>query len=1187
MDEIGRLYDNLPPAGQHGVIELLVEKIVRSSPSFKPSRSWATPSNVPTEPSEEDDAWMKLCKTLSNLQERGTIDGATRSYNGNRTKLKTIPLRAPADIRPIVSALRQLQNSASATNLFGKLDVAKHRIGSTFTALEKHITAIVLFAPAVILRKAIKNFEVKAETKIDPSPRYIVRSSQNVEVIVEAIAKSHKSGILQAMVDPIQIQEYIDLVENLGSSLGKVTHDVNKISSCDVSSDGKDELSMTYLDLVQHCLNLTWSVVHHIQFCVNILHPMEKSINSFERRVDQWERSRRGKWDPNGVERESSEDGSSSDSSEGAVRGILHERQPSLNAQMRSNAFPHRSPQHKDDWLASTSSNSENAILAAKAQRVFPPMRSHSTPPGPVIPSVTQTSSAESWRVKMPEDVFESIKNSPGKDANGTQEIAHEDRWSRMLSEVVVPPRPGMYYVISESDDDAPCLTPPSTPVIHENQAMGDMINIQENLSIPSPSFKPDSSVLDRSNSDMPASAVTDSMFSSSVNAGAQNLHSVPGGSSSLVFASLRTVERRGSQRIPTFDSSGRRIGVLDRGKFTSDTSATDFDGNLSGRRITIRGNLLHMVEDGFDVLVMEMVSGRLQIIAGTVEKLVQRLADEAFQDLELVDCMIQMHSFFIPAVQLLQNLIARFHVRAPENPNEEEKEYFQKWKRPIQLKVLTVLTRWVRLLPEDFENDSHLREMLEVFLSEIWSSGYRTEADRVRRVATSQLCAISLRLRSCTLLAGLSDMTNSDFFRRKYYRASLAFIPVPDVSLVEPPQLQDSSPCLLFDARDVARYLTMVDQAVFCTISVFDYLTKLSGSNCTAKHYSERDEPLSRIDMFAQRSNMIRNWVALEICSTRSHNHRRRLVEKFIHVAKYCREMNNFHTCLLIVSGLLSPSVQRLRKTWEDMNAKDLSVLQSLEKYLDPSGNMRSYRRAYAAARPPSIPFFPVVMKDITFLNDGNPGTRIPDASSICEPAQATANSEVGGIGVEARSLSVDSLSNHISSAQETSPGENPPSVYPDAPTLSSNAPSIPFSPTNDSPVILINFDKYRSIVQLLARYMTAASQPYEFAPLIQPLLRGLPVYGGSAHGAGTVGGVATPSPAFHSSSPSVSSWLGKPQFPAPTAATIESGGSSGLVFAEALAITLEVRLGGAKDDRTMEAAWSWAGQVDGKDPA
>lgn len=46
----------------------------------------------------------------------------------------------------------------------------------------------------------------------------------------------------------------------------------------------------------------------------------------------------------------------------------------------------------------------------------------------------------------------------------------------------------------------------------------------------------------------------------------------------------------------------------------------------------TTSPRVLHICENGTDVLVMEMFEGYLQVVAGLLEKLIERLADENAQ---------------------------------------------------------------------------------------------------------------------------------------------------------------------------------------------------------------------------------------------------------------------------------------------------------------------------------------------------------------------------------------------------------------------------------------------------------------------------------------------------------------------------------------------------------------------------
>jgi hypothetical protein len=114
---------------------------------------------------------------------------------------------------------------------------------------------------------------------------------------------------------------------------------------------------------------------------------------------------------------------------------------------------------------------------------------------------------------------------------------------------------------------------------------------------------------------------------------------------------------------------------------------------------------VLHLSENGQDVLVMEMVGGRFQVVAGTCEKLFIKLADETTQgkksaskagneiahlshsvlDFSYVDAYVLNHADFTTSEEFLENLMARFHIE----PQPGETDYFKKWQRCIQIKYV------------------------------------------------------------------------------------------------------------------------------------------------------------------------------------------------------------------------------------------------------------------------------------------------------------------------------------------------------------------------------------------------------------------------------------------------------------------------------------------------------------------
>jgi len=191
------------------------------------------------------------------------------------------------------------------------------------------------------------------------------------------------------------------------------------------------------------------------------------------------------------------------------------------------------------------------------------------------------------------------------------------------------------------------------------------------------------------------------------------------------------------------------------------------------------------------------------------------------------------------------------------------------------------------------------------------------------------------------------------------------------------------------FESKTIAKYLCVVDQEIFSVITWYDIASKLSNSykneafefiKPKLRLYYEKEIEENKIfdenpiDLMTKRSNLIRNWVAIEICSVQNIKTRKYLIHKFIEIAKYCREFNNFHSALSIVSGLLSSPVQRLKKTWELINNKEMAILNNLENLLSPISNMKYYRKAIAVAKGPIVPFFPIIMKDFRFIIDGNP---------------------------------------------------------------------------------------------------------------------------------------------------------------------------------------------------------------------
>ncbi|XP_021109793.1 rap guanine nucleotide exchange factor 5 isoform X2 [Heterocephalus glaber] len=126
-------------------------------------------------------------------------------------------------------------------------------------------------------------------------------------------------------------------------------------------------------------------------------------------------------------------------------------------------------------------------------------------------------------------------------------------------------------------------------------------------------------------------------------------------------------------------------------------------------------------------------------------------------------------------------------------------------------------------------------------------------------------------------------------------------------------------------------------------------------------------------LSLLLQRCNEVQLWVATEILLCTQLGKRVQLVKKFIKIAAHCKAQRNLNSFFAIVMGLNTASVSRLSQTWEKIPGKFKKLFSELESLTDPSLNHKAYRDAFKKMKPPKIPFMPLLLKDVTFIHEGN----------------------------------------------------------------------------------------------------------------------------------------------------------------------------------------------------------------------
>ncbi|KAG5898058.1 hypothetical protein JTB14_001764 [Gonioctena quinquepunctata] len=171
----------------------------------------------------------------------------------------------------------------------------------------------------------------------------------------------------------------------------------------------------------------------------------------------------------------------------------------------------------------------------------------------------------------------------------------------------------------------------------------------------------------------------------------------------------------------------------------------------------------------------------------------------------------------------------------------------------------------------------------------------------------------------------------------------------------------------LQLNAVEVAIQLTLLDFSIFRQIEPTEYIDDLFELK------SKYGTPM--LDRFAALVNKETFWVVSEVCAEHNPVRRMKIIKQFIKVARQCKECKNFNSMFAIISGLGHGAVSRLRQSWEKLPGKYTRMFSELQQLMDPSRNMYKYRQLVSAeqSQPPIIPFYPVVKKDLTFINLGN----------------------------------------------------------------------------------------------------------------------------------------------------------------------------------------------------------------------
>ena len=341
-----------------------------------------------------------------------------------------------------------------------------------------------------------------------------------------------------------------------------------------------------------------------------------------------------------------------------------------------------------------------------------------------------------------------------------------------------------------------------------------------------------------------------------------------------------------------------------------------------------------------------------------TIDKIIEFLVDESSEIEEFVDIFLLTFRHVISPRELLIRLITEFNATLKENPSAEEIDEFVNYKSVIGLRILSFVAKWSTVYCSDFTHEEE-RNLLEGLILLVSYPEIRHSGDRnFLKIYSTEFTQFGKFLR--------------DIIRRHDERNSKI---APEIA--EAPQNEKIHPDMSeFDFKEMSLCLALKHHAQFTAIDSYELAVQL-WENSNSPTFSKRIENLNTMISYF---NKVSYWVATEICTQPDIKKRQKIMETFIKIAKESKKICNFDLLMAIISGLNNSAVSRLKATWEGVQAKYTTILKELETFASPEHNYRTYRNTLEAllknekSETGVIPFFVLYIKDLTFINDGNP---------------------------------------------------------------------------------------------------------------------------------------------------------------------------------------------------------------------
>ncbi|KAI5290225.1 hypothetical protein KEM52_000528 [Ascosphaera acerosa] len=381
--------------------------------------------------------------------------------------------------------------------------------------------------------------------------------------------------------------------------------------------------------------------------------------------------------------------------------------------------------------------------------------------------------------------------------------------------------------------------------------------------------------------------------------------------------------------------------------------------GSISAPSPTAKTRPWFLSCDNESEIVWEEKDEATLIKLGTLQGLVEQLTRHDKLDTSFLSAFLLTYRSFTTATELLEHLMHRFTLPPPSGLPTSELELWAKMKQsPIRIRVVNTLKTWLEnywMEPSDDAPDGPTTRLLRSIQTFVRDAVIQTKTPGGPQL----LALVEKRLR-----IGMEGKEQQITMSRKmtpHIKSAPAPLWPKNVKRIK---LLDINP------EEMARQLSLIEIKLY---------TRIKPTECLNKTWTKKSRNPDDTDLYApnikamiKHSNQLTNWVAETILRQNDVKRRVAVIKFFTNVADRCGKMNNYSSLMTIISALATAPIDRLGRTWYQVSARTMAILERMRTLMQTTKNFALYRQTLHNVNPPCIPFLGIYLTDLIFTEDG-----------------------------------------------------------------------------------------------------------------------------------------------------------------------------------------------------------------------